>query len=141
MVGWVCVCAAGHDSVWQVAYFAEGGGKFVVEFVSVPAYGGLPGPFWGAGLLMAVSLTYTLVPHPCMHSRFTAPGQRLLQHCDCGRVPEPVYVCGVCVCGGAGLARAAATHIQRVRAGDQRQLHGRLRVLLRRGIHVLCRWR
>jgi SSS family solute:Na+ symporter len=45
----------------KVAYFAEGGGKFVMQFVSVPSFGGLPGAFWGSGLLMAISLSYTLI--------------------------------------------------------------------------------
>ena len=54
----------------QVAYFAEGGGKFVEEFVSIPSVAGLPGTFWGAGVLMAISLSYTLVPRS-LHSQPT----------------------------------------------------------------------
>ena len=32
-----------------------------MEFIDVPDALGLPGAFWGAGLLMAISLSYTLV--------------------------------------------------------------------------------
>ena len=53
-------CCHDHRIV-QVAYFAEGGGKFVMEFVDIPDWIGLPGSFWGAGALMLISLSYTLL--------------------------------------------------------------------------------
>ncbi|KAF0716250.1 Aste57867_2938 [Aphanomyces stellatus] len=47
--------------IFGVAYFAIGGGKFVTEFIHVPAWGGLPPDFWAAGLLMAIAMLYTIV--------------------------------------------------------------------------------
>ncbi|ETV94701.1 hypothetical protein, variant [Aphanomyces invadans] len=47
--------------IFSVAYFSIGGGKFVTEFVAVPAYAGLPPDFWASGILMAIALMYTIV--------------------------------------------------------------------------------
>ncbi|RQM30120.1 hypothetical protein B5M09_007604, partial [Aphanomyces astaci] len=47
--------------IFGVAYFSIGGGKFVTEFIAVPAYGGLPSDFWASGGLMAIALGYTIV--------------------------------------------------------------------------------
>ncbi|OQR89135.1 sodium:solute symporter [Achlya hypogyna] len=47
--------------VMGVTYFAIGGGKFVTEFVAVPAWGGLPSEFWAAGGLMLIALCYTII--------------------------------------------------------------------------------
>jgi len=49
------------SGILMVAYFAEGGGKFVVEFLNFQSWLGLPDKFWAAGLLMFISLSYSLV--------------------------------------------------------------------------------
>ncbi|CAK4724693.1 hypothetical protein LEN26_018361 [Aphanomyces euteiches] len=54
-------CVSLVNGILSVAYFAIGGGKFVTEFIDVPSWGGFPGDFWAAGLLMVIAVLYTIV--------------------------------------------------------------------------------
>lgn len=48
-------------AVVMISYFAVGAGKFVTEFLTMPTWLGMKQEFWGAALLMAVAMGYTVV--------------------------------------------------------------------------------
>lgn len=56
----LCAVAVLLTTVGIVAYFAVGGGKFVGEFLGVPALFGLPSRFWAAALMIALAMIYTV---------------------------------------------------------------------------------
>lgn len=47
-------------TIAMVTYFAIGGGKFLDEFLGVPALFGLPGAFWAATILIVLAMIYTV---------------------------------------------------------------------------------
>ncbi len=47
-------------TIAMVTYFAIGGGKFLDEFLGIPALFGLPGAFWAATILIVLAMIYTV---------------------------------------------------------------------------------
>jgi len=47
-------------TVAMITYFAIGGGKFLGEFLGIPSFWGLPSHFWAAGILIVISMIYTV---------------------------------------------------------------------------------
>ncbi len=47
-------------TIAMITYFAIGGGKFLGEFLGIPTFLGLPSRFWAAGILIVISMIYTV---------------------------------------------------------------------------------
>ncbi len=47
-------------TIAMVTYFAVGGGKFLDEFLGIPAFAGLPSEFWAAFILITLAMIYTV---------------------------------------------------------------------------------
>ncbi|HDR05596.1 MAG TPA: sodium:solute symporter [Candidatus Marinimicrobia bacterium] len=47
-------------TIAMVTYFAIGGGKFLDEFLGIPAFWGMSSEFWAATVLIAVAMIYTV---------------------------------------------------------------------------------
>ncbi len=47
-------------TVWIVTYFAVGSGKFIGEFLGIPAFWGLRPEFWAGALMISLAMIYTV---------------------------------------------------------------------------------
>jgi Na+/proline symporter len=47
-------------TIAMVTYFAVGSGKFIAEFLGIPAFGGFSGEFWAATLMIVLAMIYTV---------------------------------------------------------------------------------
>ena len=47
-------------TVAMITYFSVGSGKFIAEFLGIPAYAGLPGQFWAASMMIVLAMIYTV---------------------------------------------------------------------------------
>ena len=47
-------------TIAMITYFAIGSGKFVAEFLGIPAFMGLSGQFWAATLMIILAMIYTV---------------------------------------------------------------------------------
>ncbi len=47
-------------TIAMITYFAIGSGKFVGEFLGIPAFWGLPSQFWAATLMIVLAMIYTV---------------------------------------------------------------------------------
>ncbi len=47
-------------TVAMITYFSIGSGKFIAEFLGIPAFAGLPGQFWASTLMIVLAMIYTV---------------------------------------------------------------------------------